>query len=212
MLSLMTFFLPFHLLIPIHGMVQLVSNSTRTWYLRKWLKSKMILPFLIGSPLGALVSTLLIKKLDSPNIPLLLIATMILYTIFKPKRLPELKLPNWAYGIIGFISGMLGILVGATGPFLAPFFIRDDLSKEEVVANKSGMQIITHATKVPAFFYLDFKYFDHMPVIAAMTLAAVLGTKYGVILLGKINERVFRIFFKSLLMVAALRILYKVFV
>lgn len=58
-------------------------------------------------------------------------------------------------------TGSLGILAGAVDPLLAAFFLRDDLTKEEVVANKSMMQLITHLTKVPAFIFLGFSFVEN---------------------------------------------------
>lgn len=209
LLSIMTLFLPFQVLIPIHGVVQLISNGTRTWFLRKNIHWPLFRWFCVGLPFGAFVSISIIKSLNSNTIPLLLIAALIFYSVFKPKRLPHLSIPFPAFCLVGFGVGLLGPLVGATGPFIAPFFLRDDFNKEQIIASKSSVQVMGHLIKLPAFLYLGFDYIHHIIPITGLTICAVLGTKLGVLLLHKVDEKMFRIIFKSALFVAGCRVIYK---
>ncbi|MBT5094242.1 MAG: sulfite exporter TauE/SafE family protein, partial [Halobacteriovoraceae bacterium] len=197
LLSFMTFVLPLNIIIPVHGVVQLISNSVRCWFLKQHINRSILIYSLIGIPLGHLASFFIIKELANKNIPLLLISILIFYTIFKPKKLPQLKIPYWAFVFVGFTSGMLSLLIGATGPFLAPFFLRDDLNKENIIATKSAVQVLTHLGKIPAFLVLGFDYQGHMLLIVLLTLAAILGTKIGVNLLHKIDEILFKRIFKT---------------
>lgn len=209
LLSIMTLFLPFNILIPIHGVVQLISNFTRTWFLRKNIHWPLFRWFCVGLPFGAFLSITVIKSLESSTLPLLLIAALIFYAIFKPKKLPNLSIPFPAFAFVGFGVGFLGPLVGATGPFIAPFFLRDDFNKEQIIASKSSVQVMGHLIKLPAFLYLGFDYIHHAIPIAGLTLCAVVGTKLGVLLLHKVDEKLFRIIFKSALFVAGCRVIYK---
>jgi len=112
--------------------------------------------------------------------------------------------------LVGFIAGILNIFIGATGPFQAPFYLRNDLSKEEIVATKASSQMVGHLLKIPAFIKLGFDYKNYFILIIALSLAAIVGTKIGVSLLGKINESIFIKLYKSVLFIAAIRILYKI--
>ena len=62
LLSFMTFFLPLQQIIPIHGIVQLTSNSSRCFFLRAKIKKKFFAFFSIGAPLGTLIAFFLIKR------------------------------------------------------------------------------------------------------------------------------------------------------
>ena len=42
------------------------------------------------------------------------------------------NVPMFIYPIIGLIAGFVTIFIGATGPLIAPFFLRDDLDKEGI--------------------------------------------------------------------------------
>ncbi|MCO4795300.1 MAG: sulfite exporter TauE/SafE family protein [Bacteriovoracaceae bacterium] len=211
-LSLMTFFLPLQVIVPVHGIVQLISNSTRTWFLRSHVIKPIFWWFLLGLPLGAIGSTYIIKKINDPTMGYLLIALIIMYTLFKPKKMPHLTIPYPGFVLIGAMVGFLGPLIGATGPFMAPFFLRDDFSKENIIATKSSVQTMGHLIKIPVFLSVGFPYMEHSVMIGLLTLAAVIGTKAGVLLLGEINEKIFRVIFKSALFFAAMRLFYKIYI
>lgn len=167
--------------------------------------------FCLGLPFGAIGSTYIIKNIQDPTAGYILIAILIFYTLFKPKKLPSLNIPFWGFVFIGAMVGFLGPLIGATGPFMAPFFLRDDFTKENIISTKSSVQTMGHLIKIPVFLSVGFPYIDHGLLIGSLTIAAVLGTKAGVMLLGKINEKVFRIIFKTALFAAAIRLLYKIY-
>lgn len=211
LLSFMTFFLPLSIIVPIHGATQLISNSSRCYYLREFISWKIFRFFLIGLPFGGLLATYVIKEIENREHFLLFIAALILYTVFKPKKLPQIKVPIWCFTFVGLLVGFLGPLIGATGPFIAVFFMRDDLSKKEIVATKASVQMMGHLIKIPIFLYSGFKYNEYWIPITLLALATIFGTKYGVRLLHNISEVIFRRLYKAALLVAAARILYKVF-
>jgi uncharacterized protein len=135
---------------------------------------------------------------------------LIAYVLFKPTKLPPLKIPVKLFLLVGFASGFLSLLIGATGPFLAPFFLRDDLTKEEVISTSAAAQIINHACKIPSFLYLGFNYLEYTDLVTVMVVCSIMGTKIGVHLLDQTNEKVFRILYQSALFLAGARILYNV--
>ncbi len=209
LLSIMTFFLPWNVIIPVHGLVQLASNSSRTLFLRQHARGKIILPFFFGVPLGTVVAVLLIRELDSKTLPLLLISLLIFYSLFRPRRLPALHIPDRAFFFLGMVSGFMGILVGATGPLLAPFFLRPDLKKEEIIATKASCQLFIHLLKIPSFLFLGFNYLEHALLILVMTLATVIGARVGVHVLNRASEKVFIALYKIALLAAGVRLVYE---
>lgn len=211
MFSAMNLFIPLHPLIAVHGVVQVFNNGARTWYLRSAMRWSMCGPFAVGAVIGATITTLVIAKYAGELIPLLLLLGLIFYTLFKPRNLPQLKIRDQNFIGVGLVTGCLGILVGAIDPLLAVFFVRDDLSKEEVVANKSMMQLITHLTKVPAFIFLGFSFVDNAGLIALFSLVAVAATRIGVHLLSKIDDKMFFFLMWWALLLAGMRIMYQLY-
>ncbi len=210
LLSLMTFFMPMQHIVPVHGVVQLVSNASRCYFLRKNIVKEITLYFFLGAPLGVFGAFLLLQAIKSQALlfywPILLI---IGYTLLKPKRLPAIALPNKGFFFLGIATGFLGPFIGATGPVLAPFFLRDDLKKEEIIATKAVTQMFTHLLKIPLFMGLEFSYFEYAPIIILMVLGAILGTKLGVVLLGRTSEVIFRRIYKVALILASARMIWK---
>lgn len=209
LLSALTLFIPYQVLIPLHGIAQLVSNSSRTFFLRKHVKKDIFLPFVLGAPIGFGIAFFAVKSISNPNYYLLILAIFILYTVFKPKKLPAIKLRTQGWFALGIASGLQGALIGATGPLLAPFFIRDDLEKEEIIATKALQQLSIHLFKIPFFLSLSFNYLAYTNEIVILSLAAILGTLIGVNVLKKVDHEIFVKMFKFVLILAAFRLIFK---
>ncbi len=209
MFAAMNVFIPLRPLIAIHGAVQIFNNAARSWYLRQHLLWSFCGPFALGAVLGALATTLVIAEYAGELVPLILLAALIFYTLFKPKHLPPLKVKPKNFVWVGVATGSMGIIAGAIDPLLAAFFLRDDMSKEEIVANKSMMQLVTHLTKIPAFLYLGFSFVDNFFLIALFSASAVLGTYFGIKLLNKIDRALFMRLMWWALFIAGLRVIYQ---
>jgi uncharacterized membrane protein YfcA len=209
LLSIMTLFLELSVVVPLHGVVQLASNSVRTLSLSQHIKKPIFFYSLVGMPVGTFLSVQLIQSIENREIFYFLIAALIFYVLFKPKKLPALMIPLWGFVPLSFVAGILNPLIGATGPMLAPFFLRDDLKKEEIIATKAAVQMFGHLIKIPAFLFLGFDYQSYWVVTLLMIVGVILGTRYGIYFLKRIEEKSFRLIFRIALFFAALRILYK---
>ncbi|GAA4879079.1 sulfite exporter TauE/SafE family protein [Ferrimonas pelagia] len=203
--------IPARALVALHGSVQLVSNLNRTWWLRHSVDARLCGYFGVGVALGAVLATALIAQFASELIPLWILLALIGYTLFKPKRMPAIRVSGRGFFWVGLATGILGILAGAVDPFLAVFFVRDDMSKQQIVANKSMMQLMTHLTKIPAFLYLGFSFVEHWPLIAVFALAAMAGNWTGLKLLHRIDVKRFITLMKLALMLAAWQIGFQIF-
>ena len=209
LLGVMTLFLPYTTLIPVHGVVQLCSNGYRAFLLRKNVLKKPLMYFLLGIPLGGYAGYLLLSSISHPEYFLILIIALLLYIVFKPKRLPELRISDPAFFLLGVAGGTLSCLVGAIGPFLAPFFIRKDYSKENIVATKASFQIAGHFIKIPTFLALSFDYGKHSLLLTGMVAGVFLGTQLGTRILKKISGEKFLLYVKIAMAFMAARLAYK---
>lgn len=209
LLAIMTFFLEVQVIVPIHGSVQLVSNASRSVFLKENIVWWIFFPFALFAPLGSFVAYSFLKQIASEEFFLIPMALIIFYVLFRPKNVPAIRMGRFGFSVLGFFAGVLSPLMGATGPLLAPFFLRDDLSKESIIATKAVTQTWTHLLKIPVFLGLAFPYHDYMLLIGVMAVMATLGSRYGTYLLGKIPEDVFRLMYRVALALAAFRLLYK---
>ena len=58
--------------IPVHGAIQLTSNLTRTWILRKFVKWEIIFKFSLLLPFGIFLGLKIFQNIDSDNIKILI--------------------------------------------------------------------------------------------------------------------------------------------
>jgi uncharacterized membrane protein YfcA len=207
LLAIMTIFMPATLVVPIHGVVQLCSNLTRTIVFIKHVRWPIFFTYSPPLVVGVYAATLVWSgdKLDwfKP-----VIGTFVLCFLMWRRFKPTLRnLPLWTYAPLGLVTGFLAIFVGATGPFIAPFFLRDDLTKEEVVANKAIVQTWLHLFKIPAFLSLGFNYTPHWQLLSWLVVAVVIGNLLGKWLLTRISHDMFILLFEVLLAVVGVYLL-----
>ena len=206
-----------YMVIALHGVIQLFSNTTRTYVFRNHLKKDLIKEFSIGVFFGATLSAIIILiliqlfQVSSANeikVEILkpLIGLFIIWYLFFKGPKKEKKI--FSFIPVGAISGLSSIFVGATGPLIAPFFLSRNLLKENIIANKAACQMITHITKIPLFIYFfNVNYIDNYTVLLPLILAVFLGTNFGKKLLKFIPEELFKKLFKTALFIIAIKLI-----
>ena len=218
LLAIMAIIIPNgYMVIALHGIIQLISNSTRTYVFKDHLKNNLIKEFLIGSLLGASISALIIlflikfynvESASEIKVDFLkpMIGFFIIWYLFLkgPKKKKEAK----SFIKVGSIRGLASIFIGATGPLIAPFFLDSNLNKENIIANKAACQMITHLTKIPLFlFFFNVNYFNEYKLLVPLIIAVFIGTNFGKKILSFIPEKIFIKIFKSALFLIALKLI-----
>ena len=206
-----------YMVIALHGIIQLISNTTRTYVFRTHIKSKIIKEFSIGVIIGAILSILIlfsiiqfygVKSANELKIDFLkpMIGSFIIWYLFFKKSKKEKKSKSFIR--VGSISGLASIFIGATGPLIAPFFISANLKKEEIIANKAACQMITHLTKIPLFIlFFNVNYINEYKILLPLIIAVFIGTNIGKKILGYIPEKLFNKLFKTALSIIAIRLI-----
>jgi uncharacterized membrane protein YfcA len=207
LLGVMAAVMPAAAVVPLHGVVQLGSNTTRTLVFFRhvnWTLFWAYAPFmLVGTGLATLVWSG--DKLDGfkPLIGLFIIGFLISRRLKPTWRNP----PLWIYPILGVCTGFLALFVGVTGPFIAPFFLRDDLDKEGVIATKAVCQSAGHLMKIPAFIVLGFDFWAYKTLLIALVIMVILGTMTAKRLLKYLNQETFIHLFVGVLLVLSVRLI-----
>lgn len=199
LIGIMTTLLPIEVVVPIHAVAQLFSNSARSLLFLREVRWRYFLVYVGPLAVGTLLAASLWSgsKLDwlKP-----LIGAFILSFLAYRRWSPKLENPPlWVYVPLGAIIGFTGVFVGATGPLLAPFFFRTDFAKEEIIATKAMCQTAAHVLKIPAFIGLGFDFTAYWDVLACVIGAGFVGTVLGKRLLERMPERVFVTIFEAVL-------------
>ena len=206
-----------YMVIALHGIIQLVSNTTRTYVFKNYLKNNLVKQFGIGAIIGAFLSIIIILflvnffQVDSANdikVEVLkpVIGIFIIWYLFFKKSKKEKKVNSFIW--VGGISGLSSIFIGATGPLIDPFFLNKNLLKENIIANKAACQMITHWTKIPIFIYFfEVNYLKETDVLLPLIIAVFIGTNFGKKILSFIPEKIFKKLFKTALFIIAIRLI-----
>ncbi len=212
LLAVMLLFLDPMLAIPLHGVIQLVSNGSRTAIQRRHLRWEIIGRYgVLLLPMG-FVGLELAQRL-SPAGMKGLIGAFVLVATWLPGLLllgqhPERSDPGRRFLLLGGVVGLLNIAVGATGPLIAPFFLNLGLSRFALIGTKAACQALGHLAKLIVFGFAGFAFGEYLPLLLAMTPLVVLGTWVGSRLLQYVSELWFTRLYKAILSVIALRLLY----
>lgn len=208
LIALLLQFMPPVAAIPVHGVVQLASNVWRTWLFRRNLAWHLIWRFALLLPAGIAVGLWLFQGMSAETVQIL-IGCFIIVTLFSRQigRFREKDLPLWAFFPMGFVVGVLNMIVGVVAPVIGVLIIRKELSKEDYVGTLGFYGVLTNFAKLVAFILVGFSVTEYGPAILAMVPAVVAGTWAGKHLLGRISERVFMVLFKSTLTALALKLI-----
>jgi uncharacterized membrane protein YfcA len=212
LLAVMLLFLDPAVAIPIHALVQLTSNSSRTLMHARAVRRDLLVPYaLLLLPAGALTVPLVqIAPADALRFAIgvfVLVATWRkswLTLGFDPERVP-IK-PRFA--LLGAGAGALGPVVGATGPFIAPFFLGLGLTRFELIGTKAACQAAGHLAKMILFGIAGFAFYQYGGLMLAMAASVVLGTWIGTRLLRHIDDALFTRLYQWTLTAVALRLVW----
>lgn len=186
LLAAMTFVFPPIALVPVHGVVQLGSNTGRAIVLAKNVSLRLIVPYALGAVVGAVIGGMLVVELPEATILLAIGVTILITTWLKMPPLGRGERGVLAVG--GLFATILTMFVGATGPFVMMMLRQAGLPHARLVATHAMAMVVQHGLKVLAFVALGFAFADWAPLMATMIVAGFGGTLVGARLLHKLPE------------------------
>jgi len=210
LLSVMLLFLEPLVAIPLHGVVQLVSNSTRTWVQRAHVEWPIIAAYSVLLIPMSFVGLHIAESL-SPPVARLLIGVFVLVATWSPSLLlmgahPERIAPRRRFVALGGVVGTVNMTVGATGPLIAPFFLNLGLQRQGIIGTKAAAQSLGHFVKIAVFGIAGFVYAEYALTLLILSAMVIAGTWTGSQVLESVNELWFKRLFKTALTVVALRL------
>lgn len=199
MVAVLATCLPAAAVVPIHSVVQLSSQGSRTLLMFRHVSWRLFGGFTICLVAGTAAAGLVWTGGAMVWLQAL-IGLFILGFLVRRRMTPRARrLPLWTFCPVGLVAGFIGVFIGATGPFVAPFFMRDDMEKEVLVATETACQGFAKVLKVPLFVALGFPFAEHARLIAVLVVASVLGTVFGRWLLSRVPDRLFLRIFEVLM-------------
>jgi uncharacterized protein len=210
LLSVMLLFYEPLVVIPLHGVIQLVSNGSRTWIQRGHVEWWIVVRYsLLLLPTG-FVGIAVLRSLP-PEAARAVIGVFVLLATWTPQTLligthPERLAAGRRFVLLGGVVGLLNTTIGATGPLIAPFFLNLGLDRRELVGTKAACQSVGHLVKLVIFGSSGFAFGPWLAPLALLCVATVMGTWLGSQILGRVSERLFTALYRIVLTVVALRL------
>jgi len=210
LLSVMLLFLEPLVAIPLHGVIQLVSNSTRTLVQRSHVRWPIIGAYcVLLIPMGFV--GLEVAQALSPALARFLIGVFVLFATWMPSLLllgthPEKAEPRRRFLLLGGVVGFVQMTVGATGPLIAPFFLNVGFTRQGLVGTKAAAQATGHLAKIGIFGVAGFAYPQYALPLALLCAMVVAGTWIGSRLLERVSEVWFVRLYKTTLTLVAARL------
>jgi len=131
----------------VHGSIQMVANGYRAYLLRRSIDWTVFRNYSIGAVAGVAALFFISWTPDKRALYLLLGLTPML--IWLPKERLHLDIKRADHAIVsGFLVQGLNTLAGVAGPLLDLFFVRADMTRQQIVATKSVTQALSHLIKV----------------------------------------------------------------
>lgn len=204
LIAVMIPLVPISALVPVHGVVQLGSNTGRLVLQARHLRLDILTWFTLGAIVGGVAGGLLV--VDLPETALKLgVGLFVLWSVWG--RMPAVSAESrLVVAIGGTISTLLSMFVGATGPFVMAIYRGASFSKEQLVATFAGSMVVQHLLKIAVFGALGFAFGEWLPLALSMIAAGFLGTVLGTRVLKRLPEAVFRTGLKVLMTLIGLQL------
>ena len=203
LIALLALLLPPAALIPVHGIVQLGSNAGRVGIMLKQVVWRPVLPFVIGTVIGASLGAMVVVQLPPWAVQLAL-GIFIIWAVFA--KLPPIQQRYILLG--GVVSSFLTMFFGATGNFIAAMVKSMNLDPVPHVATHSLMMTFQHLAKVLIFGLIGFQFGPYMILIIGMLISGFIGTIIGSRFLTKAGGRYFKPVLNTILSLAAARLIW----
>ena len=199
--------LPVPVAIPLHAVVQLTSNTTRVAAYRGTVRWRSAALFILISLPMPWLGLQILGHLD-PIVTKGIIGVVVLAATWAPKGGLDVLPERFAMGIAGALAGTLGVVIGAVGPLVAPFFLRNTWKKEEVVGTKAACQSVIHLVKILVFSGIGFAFGAHWGLLIPLLVAVIIGTWVGKALNARLSPKRFVLIYRVVLSALALRLIY----
>lgn len=195
------------LAVPLHAVVQLASNASRTVAYAKQVRWRGALIFCLGAvPAPFVVAPLLAAA--NPDWIRLIMAVFIIWALLPRLAFGRQWSDRGAMGAAGVLSGGVGAVVGATGLLIAPLFLRPGWSPQATIGTLALCQALGHLAKVFAFVAVGVAVWAYPLLLGGMIVGVIAGTAAGRWAHQYLPAERFKTLFKAILAVLVVKLLF----
>jgi uncharacterized membrane protein YfcA len=206
LLAIMAIAMPPTVVIPVHTVVMLGTGLSRTVTMWRYVMRGTLVPFIIGSVVGAAIGAKVFVALPITALQAILGAFVLLVTWLP--NIGRVGAERGRFAFLGFGTTFLGVFVSATGTLLAPFVASAAPDRYRHAATLGALMSIAHIAKMAAFGFIGFAIGSFVPLMAAMIVTGAIGNRLGEAALGYTTEQRFRLVLQLVLTALGLRLIW----
>lgn len=185
-----------------------LGTALRFWFLRRALDRRVLLTFGVTSALGGLTGAVLHSWIEGRVLAYILAALLIFAGVTGLLGV-QLRFGRAGAWVAGALSGLLGGLVGNQGGIRAGAMLGFDVPKEAFVATATAVALLIDGARVPVYLYTEGAALANVwRIIAIATVAVIIGTTVGRVLLGRIQEATFKRVVSVLILLLGISMLF----
>ena len=220
---------PLAVAIPLQSAFAFASLAARIVYFRPYIYWPLVGLFAAGSVVGVAIGSSVFVALPEATIALLL-GFLLLLLIWFPsgsdnsssnnenqpgtsddKATAATISVNPIFLPVGVAHSFLGTVFGV-GTLLQPTILRTRLSKLQITGTLAACLLIMDVFKLTGYMTVGFDYSEYWPHIVCATIAGFAGTVAGKRVTHRVSEKTFRVVFKCLITLVAIRLIYRGFI
>ncbi|MDR7867288.1 MAG: sulfite exporter TauE/SafE family protein [Sporomusaceae bacterium] len=194
MMPVMTLFFDVKVAIFLAAIVHFFNNVSRLILYRSEVNWGVIKRFGVVSIIGAFVGSFGQIYLDGAWLKTgvgVFLTSYALLTLIPGKI--TIKLPRSIDFVGGFLSGLVGGLIGNQGAIRSLYLLGYGLQKQELIVSAALIAVIIDSTRIPVYAYANFQYLqENIVLMATVVAAAILGTVAGSRILPKVSYDLFK--------------------
>lgn len=194
MMPIMALFFDVKVAIFLAAIVHFFNNISRIVLYRSEINWKIIQRFGIVSIVGAFIGSYSQIYLDSAWLKVVVGLFLIVFSLLSliPNHI-KVELPNRVDIVGGFLSGLIGGLIGNQGAIRSLYLLKYQLEKKELIVSSALIAVVIDSTRIPVYAYTNFHYLqENIVLLSLIVLSAILGTVIGSRLLPKVSYELFK--------------------
>src|SRR5215813_13421151 len=190
------------LAVAIVSIPHLVATAARLVRLREHVDKRVFINFGILSAAGGLLGALLNLRANSPVLSIVFGCLLLFAGISGLTRMADrMRFGRRMAWTAGALSGFFGGLVGNQGGIRSAALLGFNIQKEALVATATAIALIVDGARMPIYLAVETRgILDAWPVLAVAIAGVLLGTFWGVRVLRRIPDRIFRKLLSALIL------------
>lgn len=187
LLSVMPSFLPIAAVVPLHGVTQFVSNTSRFAFDYREAETKLLPAYVAGACLGGAVGYFFIGAL--PDLYLTAILGVFILLCTWTGLVKRLGTVVTSFFSLAFVQTFLSLFVASVGLISQPVLIKQGLPKNRVIVTHAMQMSVLHGLKVAAFVAAGFPFLRYWQIMVVMIAASAAGSYAGGLVRDRIPEK-----------------------